>query len=148
MTEQERNEIIKLWENGLPSTAIQRMFPYRPYTILKEIKQMRKDGLLVGNSGKTSAKTIQKAIELYKEGKMPHEVAEQLKISISYARKLSVDAKLNRHCKGGYKKAKIKATTTAILQDLEQGLTQSECARKYGVSRQWVNQIKKWGESR
>jgi DNA-binding NarL/FixJ family response regulator len=112
--------------------------------------------VLKGRSGKTQEKTQAKVLEVYNGGKTnPYEIAEILGMNAGSVKqiiaKLKAVGKIKNNGRPNHNYKKRKTTdfdklcdkTREIICDLEKGLSGVAIAQKYGVSRQWVNAIKK-----
>lgn len=141
MTESEKRQIINMWENGVSLEQIYRMFPYRRYEVLKEVKKMRLKGELKPRHRMKNA--IEKVVAIWEtQTKDPREIANILGYSpitvkdyliISGVREGKRPSTNYKHCE----------RTNEIVSALENGDAISKIARNVGVSRQYVHQIKK-----
>ena len=141
MTEQDKLRVINLWLNGMSLEQIQQILPYSTRKFRETITEMKANGEFPTERqvGK------EKVAEAVKDGELnPYVISEKYGVSVRTAKEYKriyggvapkVRPKLNyRHCD----------RTNAIIFDLKEGeLSLSEIARKHGVSRQAVFDIKK-----
>lgn len=140
MTENDKRQIISLWESGVALEQIYQMLPYKRYHALKMVRDLRADGTL------KPRKKTERAIELVAlawqtETKDIDELAEMFGYSTA-----TIDKYLQlsgvREGKRQPNSYKISDKTHEIIAELEINTSLSEIARKFGVSRQYVHQIK------
>lgn len=142
MTEIEKRTIKKLWDAHVPLKKIPQMFPYKPYTVTKQIKEMRESGELEERGYKKGRLWV---VELYKSGVTnPYEIAEELGYSISTVKKYLKQAHLGRkRPPHNYVSVKKSDKTEKIIEKLKEGRAVFQIAKDFEVSRQWVSYIKK-----
>jgi transposase len=140
MTENDKRQIISLWESGVALEQIYQMLPYKRYHAFKMVRELRADGTL------KPRKKAERAIELVAlawqtETKDIDELAEMFGYNPS-----TIDKYLQlsgvREGKRQPNSYKISDKTHEIIAELETNTSLSEIARKFGVSRQYVHQIK------
>lgn len=161
MTQSEIKQIVEMWESGNSISTIVRCFPYKPQTVKREITELRQNGVLKGRSGKTQEKTQERILQVYNSGiTSPYEIAKKLEMHapsvISTIGLLVRLGKIEKRTRPKHNFKKRKPTdfdklcdkTREIFCELEKGLSGGAIARKYGVSRQWVSQIKKKQEKK
>ena len=139
MTEREKAKIISMRENGMTFAQIRQMtaVTVREFQLL--LKEMKARGELP-----TTHKTLEdKIMEAYNRGERnPYKIADEYGATPNYVRyvfsinQLRVGKKTQNwvHCE----------RTNAIVEDLQGGeLTNAQIARKFGVSRQYITNIKR-----
>ena len=140
MTESDKRQIISLWESGVPLEQIYQTLPYRRYHCLKMVQELRADGTL------KPRKKTERAIELVAlawqtETKDIAELAEMFGYSPA-----TIDKYLQysgaREGKRQPNSYKISQKTHEIVAEIKNGTSLSQVARDFGVSRQYVHQIK------
>lgn len=145
MTESEKNLVIRLWDSGATIGEIVKLLPYKEYIAKEYIREMKSQGILVGRSGKSQAKTLAKAINLYNSGiTNVCEIAELLGMKKRSVETIFRKGNFKRpRPKHNYRETNICDKSRAILDDIRQGeMSLSEIARKHNVNRQWVWQLK------
>jgi hypothetical protein len=144
MTEQDKNLIIRLWESGKGAGEIARLLPYKEYIAKREIAELKRNGVLNGRSGKTQEKTQAKVLQAYNDGiTSPYEIAEMLDMDYRYVNIILSNAKLGRERpKRNYKQRKVCENTQAIITALRSGKRVREICAEFGVSTQYVYQVK------
>jgi DNA (cytosine-5)-methyltransferase 1 len=86
-------------------------------------------------------------VEAYKNGMHnPYEIAETYGYTIATVNNYLKNAKLGRKRECNWKKRECDPKTEEILESLANGVSMSETARRFGVTRQWVYIIKKRSE--
>lgn len=141
MTEQDKRQIIALWEGGVALEQIYQMLPYKRYHALKMVRELRADGTLkprkkteraielVALAWQTETKDYNELAEMF--GYTPSTISQYLQYSGVRERKRQPDS------------YKISQKTQDIVAEFENGTPMAEIARKFGVSRQYVHRIKK-----
>ena len=144
MTEQDRNTIIRLWENGVAARNIERLLPYKPYWVKLMIAKLRQNGTLKGQKSKTQEKTTAKLIEAFKGGiTSPYDLAEMFGLTYNSVQQIFSKAKFKRgKPPKKFKPTKLCAKTNEIIEALKDGTKTNEIIKIHGVSRQYVNKIK------
>lgn len=144
MTEKDRQKIVALWVGGTPIEQIYRLLPYRRMEAKKMVDELRADGTL---QPRKRAETVIKAVAVAwkNETKDPYELAKMFGISIhtikAYLKRSGVrEGKRPPH---NFKKRDFNEKAIAIMCDLREGKSSGEIAKNYGVSRQYVHQLKK-----
>lgn len=140
MTENDKRQIVALWESRVPLEQIYQMLPYTRYEAMKMVKELRDNGTLKPRQKTTDAiKALANAWE--NETQNPYELAEmfgytpetvKVYLRISGVRKGKRPSHNFKHCN----------KTNEIAKDLKDGKPMIYIAKKFGVSRQWVHQIK------
>ena len=142
MTESEIKLVERLWASGKGVGEIARLLPYKEYIAKKEIAQLKKKGVLKGRSGKTATKTWEKVLQAYNDGiTNPYEIAELCDCCYGYVNTILSNAKLGR-VKRNYKQRKVCENTQAIITALKSGKRVREICAEFGVSTQYVYQVK------
>ena len=145
MTPEEINLIIELWNDGKSASVIAKLLPYKEHRVIKEIVKLKQNGVLKGNSGRTKQKALGKILQAYNSGiTNPHDIAEMFGLKVGTVNTILGNSKLDRkRPTHNYVKRELDEKTIEILQEIENGVSLSEIARKYNCSRQWVSKIKK-----
>jgi DNA-binding CsgD family transcriptional regulator len=140
MTENERRHIVALWESRVPIEQIYRMLPYRRKEAVAMVGELRADGTLKPRKRAESAVNAV-ALAWQTETKSPYELAELFGYSVETVQKY---LKMSGVRGGKRPTANYKHCdkTNAIMADLQEGKPMPQIARTYGVSRQYVHQIK------
>ena len=138
MTESERNQIINLFNSGMPLTQIGRMIAVPAKEFEREVKEMKLNGELAVKRKSSE----EKVVEAFLEGEHnPYVIAERFGIAVNSVKTYIGWHKLHKgkktrhwvHCD----------RTNAIISDLNFGeISQAEIAKKHGVSRQYITKIK------
>lgn len=144
MTEQDKNLIIRLWESGEPSSSIVRLLPYDAQTAKSMIMELRQNGVLKGRSGKTATKTWEKVLRAYNDGiTSPYDLAEMFLLKVSTVNNILGSSGLKRQRpKHNYKQRKVCENTKAIITALKSGKRVREICEDFGVSKQYVYEVK------
>jgi DNA invertase Pin-like site-specific DNA recombinase len=143
MTEQEKKQIISMWESRMTILDIVRTLPYTQREARRMINELRADGTLKPRKKK---RMLNEAImEIFNSGTTDrYEIAEIL--GVSYRTVLNRLQKMGIHLgrpAHNHKKMPIKDTTAQIMDDIRKGeMSYSQIAKKYGVSRGRVGNIK------
>lgn len=143
MTEREKNEVKRMWEQGDSTTAIARLLPYKEYISKAEIRKLKKEGFLKPRKvceirDKTIVAEVQPTTNL-------REVAARYGLTVDYIYKIL--------WRNGVRHPKIRTYHTSekaqdILDELAGNGSPTEIAKKYGVSRQFVYQLKNLKDER
>lgn len=145
MTDREKQEVKKMWEQGMSGAAIARLLPYKEYISKREISQLKKEGFLKPrNVSDIRDATI---IAEFEKNKNLLEIANTHGISIHYVRLILKRNKIAHPKTMNFLKNPPTDKVSAIMRDLENRVSQTEIANNYGVSRQYVFQIKQKMES-
>jgi hypothetical protein len=144
MTESEIKLVERLWASGKGVGEIARLLPYKEYIAKKEIRELKQNGVLNGRSGKSQANTQARVLQAYNDGiTSPYEIAEVLEMDIRYVNKILSNAKLGRvRPKRNYKQRKLCENTQSIITALKSGKRVREICAEFGVSTQYVYQVK------
>lgn len=150
MTENDKNLIVSLWENGEPISHIIKMLPYSTETARQMIVDLRKNNVLKleNRSNRAGGWRI---VKMYNDGiTNPYEIAEKLNYSINTVQIVLSKAKLGRERpKHNYKKTRTLTydelcdNSRKIIDLLKIGKDCTEIARMLGCTRQNVFIIKK-----
>lgn len=140
MTEREKQEVKKMWEQGISVNQISRLLPYNQYKTLKDIKKLKKEGFLKPRS--IYEINAQKVADMYANNKNLLEIANCLGLSMGYVAELLQYKKIKHPRYTNFRKREINEKAKNIISDLNKKIPQSEIARKYEVSRQYVGQLK------
>lgn len=141
MTDSEKARVIALWESRASLEQIYRILPYRRYQALKMVAELRADGIL---KPRTMTKDAISAVgEAWKSGmKDPRDLAEMFGYSVNTVRRY-LDKSGVREGKRPPTNYKHSPKTNDIARQLQLGSSPTEIAKNFGVSRQYVHQIKK-----
>ena len=144
MTASEIKLVERLWASGKGVVEIARLLPYKEYIAKREIQELKRNGVLKGKSGKSQANTQAKVLQAYNDGiTNPYEIAEMCEINWRYVNKILCGAKLGRvRPKQYYKLRKVCEITQAIITALKSGKRVREICAEFGVSTQYVYQVK------
>lgn len=150
MTENDKNLIITLWENGEPISHIIKMLPYPTETARQMVVDLRKNGVLELDRRSNRAGGW-RILQMYKEGTTnPYEIAEKLNYSINTVQLILSSAKLGRkRPEHNYKKTRMLTydelcdNSKRIVDLLREGKDCTEIARIVGCSKQNVFLVKK-----
>lgn len=139
MTESERNQIKRLWESGMPLTQIHRMTAMTSAEFKGAVEEMRQNG----DFGSVRDNAEKKVVRAFDEGERRVKViAERLGITEYSVRRYLRDngRKLGKKTRNFVHSDK----TLEIAQALQDGeFTQYKIAQNFGVSRQYVNKVKR-----
>ena len=149
MTEQDKQIIIRLWEDYVPIKSIIRLLPYRYTTAKQMIVELRQNGTLKPRKENRKEYTRQKILSLYNGGMTsPKEIAETTGLSFYTVQTCLVQAKLNRkrptHNYHKRKKTDINtlcAKTQKIIEELKSGKPLKKIVKAQNVSRQYVAKL-------
>jgi transposase len=141
MTEFEIASIKRQWEAGVPIKQIVLTMPYKQSSSLKYIWGLQRDGVLLPRQRKRGEDLV---VEAYKNGMTnPYEIAEVYGYSADSVRIWLCRANLGRkRPEHNWKKKDTSAQTKAIIKCLKNGMSVSETAKKFGLTRQRVSAIK------
>lgn len=143
MTNAERTLIINLWESGHSIEYIAQMLSYPTYKAKQMVRDMRKDGTLKERNVTEIA--LARLTAAYNNGITdPRELARLFGYSLNTTTHYLRLAGIKRgHPPKQYFPKPLGEKTLAIIRDLESSkMTLSEIAKKHGVSRQYVYQLK------
>lgn len=143
MTQQDRELIIKLWNNRMSINKIVRMLPYSPTVARQYIKEVKESGALKAENRVPTQEQL--CVMAWQNGMTnPHEIAETFDINYNCVQTYLKDAKLQRKRPStNYKKRNAPERRQQIIQALNDGKSNAEIARQFGVTRQWVYTIRK-----
>lgn len=141
MTASDKTLIIRLWTGGVPIAEICKMLPYKAMHIKEMVGELRKDGTLPPRERGNKRQLV---VDAYNGGMTnPYEIAETYGLTYGTVKAYLFRAGLKRpHPKHQYRPKSNGEKTAQILAALA-NKTQSEVARQFGVSRQWVSALKK-----
>lgn len=141
MTESDKALIIRLWNGGVPIAEICKMLPYKAMNIKQMVGELRKDGTLPPRERGNKRQLV---VDAYNGGMTnPYEIAETYGLTYGTVKGYLSQAGLKRpYPKHHYRPKPNGEKTAQILASLETK-SQSEVARQFGVSRQWVSALKK-----
>lgn len=140
MTDKEMEQVKRMWLQGFTTTEIARVLPYREYLSVREIRNLKKQGVLPSRSVK--AIRTEQVITEFQKNKNLMEIADKFGIKYSYVLRILHDNKIKHPKVMNFYKNEPSDKVQQIVEDLKRGISQSEIARKYGVSRQYIFQIK------
>lgn len=144
MTESEIKLVERLWASGKGVGEIARLLPYKEYIAIREIRELKRNGVLKGRSGKSRANTQARVLQAYNDGiTIPYEIADMLDMDYRYVNTILSNAKLGRaRPKRNYKQRKLCENTQAIIEQLKSGKRVREICAEFGVSTQYVYEVK------
>jgi DNA invertase Pin-like site-specific DNA recombinase len=145
MTDFEIAAIKRQWEAGVSIQKIVKTMPHTKVAAMRMIWRLQDEGVLPARKRKRGAELV---VEAYKNGMHnPYEIAEQYNYSVYTVRRWLNDAKLERgRPPHNWKQKELDAKTKKIIECLESGVGVCETARRFGVTKQWVSQVKKRSE--
>lgn len=144
MTESEIKLVERLWASGKGVGEIARLLPYKEYIAKREIAELKRNGVLKGKSGKSQANTQAKVLQAYNDGiTSRYEIAEMVGVKPEYVNMILSNAKLGRkRPTRNYKQREVCENTQAIITALRNGKRVREICAEFGVSTQYVYQVK------
>jgi transposase len=144
MTESEIKLVERLWASGKGVGEIARLLPYKEYIAKQEIRELKRNGVLKGKSGKSQANTQAKVLQAYNDGiTSPYDLAEMFGVCYGYVNNILSSAISGRQRpKRNYKQRKVCENTQAIITALRSGKRVREICNEFGVSTQYVYQVK------
>lgn len=144
MIESEIKLVERLWASGKTIGEIARLLPYKEYIAKREIAELKKKGVLQGKSGKSVENTKARVLQAYHDGiTNPYEIAEMFEMDFHYVNTILGSAKLGRvRPKQNYKQRKVCENTQTIVEALRNGKTVRQISTEFGVSTQYVYQVK------
>lgn len=145
MTEQEKNLIIALWENGTPVNSIVRMLDCKEYHARQYIKELRNNGTLTKENRRKNATEI--VVNVFNKGETnPYKIAEITGYKVSTVRTLLNGAHITipkgKRNRPPTKISSLCELTQLIIEDIKSGEKFSQIAKNHNVSRQYVYKIK------
>ena len=144
MTESEIKLVERLWESGKGVGEIARLLPYKEYIAIREIRELKRNGVLKGRSGKSRVNTQERVLQAINGGiTSPYEIAELCGVCVGHIRNVLSRAKVKiERPKHNYKQRKLCKNTQAIITALRSGKRIREICTEFGVSTQYVYQVK------
>ena len=133
MTEKEIEQVKEMWSQGCSMVQISRVLPYKEYLALREIRTLKKQGILPARN--VQQIMAERVFKEYEETKDIGEIADRLGISKRYIENIF-------YYNGKYHPRLPNKKKQQIIADLKAKKSQSEIARNHGVSRQYIYQIK------
>lgn len=141
MTEEERQELIKLCDAGLPFIAIYHRLPYKPCTIKKHINELQSSGLIDYHPARVTIEDSIKAVcDDYKAG-----LADVKLLALKHNKTIKT---INQYLMlGGIKRGRKPYNrlptdkTLEIQGKLITGVSQAELSQEYGITRQRISKI-------
>lgn len=143
MTDADKRTIKKLWDSRVPINQIIQMLPYKKAIVKQMIDELRSNGTLQPRSCKKIA--IKAVGDMFDSGVQNiDELCEAFGYSYNTIKDyLSLSRGNNGRPPKNYRKRKPNNKAQTIMVEIAQKeLSLSEIARKYGVSRQYVYQLK------
>ena len=143
MSENERRQIVNLWESGATIEQMIRLLPYRRKDSQQMINELRADGTLAPRHKKERARQI--LANAVNEGMTDlRELSETYGFTASTIKAYltNTGAKRGRPAHNT-KKRELSQQTQQIMRDLQSGKTIPALAKRYGLSRQRIHTIKK-----
>lgn len=149
MTHQDRELIIRLWNNRMSINKIVRMLPYSPTVARQYVKEVKASGALKAENRVPNDREL--VVQAYKGGMTNHyEIAETYGINYDCIRVYLNGANIHRqrppHNYKQRKRLKVQELpekTQQIITALKDGTPNAEVARNHGISRQFVWKVKK-----
>ena len=145
MTQSEKRQVKALWESGVSLSKIYRMLPYSRYRAILNVNYLRKNGTLKPRANKSQEAKIKSIGEAWKNGTTDiKELSEMFGYSElttkAYLSKSGVRQK--KRPPHNYKKQELNGKAKAIMGALKEGKPMTKVAKEFGVSRQYVFQLK------
>ena len=142
MTEADRVQIKRLWDNGEPIEHIVRVLPYSQVVAKEMVSELRADGTLPPRNRVQMA--IAKVSNAYNSGITDFdELSAMFGFKRGYLRWCLQVAGVKRPRPKKYNTT-INELAMEIMQEIATGKkSQAKIATEFGVSRQYVNQLKK-----
>lgn len=144
MTESEIKLVERLWESGKGVGEIARLLPYKEYMAIREIRELKRNGVLKGRSGKSRVNTQERVLQAINDGiTSPYVIAKLCGVCVGYVYNVLSQAKVKiQRQKLNYKQRKLCENTQAIITALKGGKKVREICAEFGVSTQYVYQVK------
>lgn len=142
MTESDLKTLIELWNGRISVRQICQVLPYKKGIVQRTIEALKANGTLVESNRITSK--AYRVVIAYNNGIKDREVLSDIfNYNIHYITQILKNYGITFERKRGYKKkpSKINDTKAQIIEALRQGQRQTEVARQFVCSRQYVNQI-------
>lgn len=133
MTEKEIEQVKEMWSQGCSMVQISRVLPYKEYLALAEIRTLKKQGVLPPRN--VQEIIAERVFKEYEETKDIGEIADRLGLSKRYIENIF-------YYNGKYHPRLPNEKRQQIIADLKAKKSQSKIAKKHGVSRQYIFQIK------
>ena len=142
MTQQDRELIIQLWNKRTPIAKIVQMLPYEPKIARRYIREVKESGELKSENRVLNDRDL--VVQAYNSGMTNHyEIARTYGINIDCVITYLSKAKLQRtRPPHNYKKRELPEKTRQIIAEIQQGVKLTEIAKKHGVTRQFVSNVK------
>lgn len=140
MTDRELELVKQMWSQGYSATQIARVLPYKEYLTKAEIRRLKNEGVLPPRDVK--AIRVASVLAEFEKNKNLREIADKLGIEYSYVLRILHDERVKHPKVMNFTKAPPSQRKLQIIEDLKRGMLLSEVAKKYGISRQRVFQIK------
>lgn len=140
MTEREVELIKQMWSQGYSATQIARVLPYKEYWSKAEIRRFKKEGILPPRNVKEIR--VASVLAEFEKNKNLRQIADKLGIEYSYVLRILHDEGVKHPKVMNFTKAPPTQRRLEIIEDLKKGMSLSEVAKKHGISRQRVFQIK------
>lgn len=140
MTEREKQDLKTMWERGVPISQISRLFPYKEYLVRGEIKSLEKSGFLPPRNA--SRMCDEGVVTRYLEGEDINVIANEHGFTVRKVYYILKRNGVSRKKTKNFVKGKCSEKTEAIKEAIKCKKSLSEIARDFGVSRQYVHQIK------
>ena len=140
-----KKEIIRLWDAMLPLEQIYQMLPCKLVDAKRYVANLREEGVLKARHKKE--KSLQLVVEAYRNVTTDvDELAEMFSFTRGTIKQYLFEAGIHRNRPSTYhltkEKKPSKRKAEIMRQIKESGLSQSAIAKKYGVSRQYIHQLK------
>lgn len=139
-----RKEIIRLWDAMLPMEQIYQMLPCKLADAKRYVANLREDGTLKPRHKKE--KSLQLVAEAYRNITTDvDELAEMFSFTRGTIMQYLFEAGIHRNRPSTYRRVKGKRASerkAEIMRQIKESrLSQTEIAKKYGVSRQYIHQL-------
>lgn len=143
MTQNERRQIITLWESGVSVNKIYQMLPYGRRKAISMVAALKSEGVLKPRSKLEIA--IKNVVYLWEnETKDPHEIAKITGYTFKTTQRyLCLSGVRNgAYPTRQFKPKQLNDKAQAIMEALKEGKPMTKVAKEFGVSRQYVFQLK------
>lgn len=143
MTEADRRQIIALWETQVPIKQIYRMLPYRRCEVVNMVAELRANGTL--KPRKKTEKTAKAIAEAWHaQTKNIYELSEMFGLGVRtiYKYLAATDCTDGVRTAHNHKKRELNKKAQEIISAIDEGKSTAEICKTFGVSRQYVHQLK------
>ena len=149
-TVEQQKEIVKLYDEGLSSLAIARMFGVSKPTILKVLKRQGRKRRGSGEALRSLTKEQEEGVvRLYDEGLSSPAIADRLSVSKDIIFRVLERKGKKRRSSGSYQRKLTEEQEEEIVQLYDGGIFSGAIAQKFGVSKPTIlNALERQGRKR